>query len=730
MDATPFTSHMRKLLLLMVFLLGFTTQVSAVQQLTIGQAETVYLNPSLPADAWITSAGWSTDKVGLNYFDAGTWGTGIRVDGYWSGTATLSCFYSYSYYGIDGHIHVGSGNEYWYFTCQGYPVSITPTDVILDKGETASLKFSITGASIGKLPAVWESSDKSVATVYSTGDYTASVQAKSPGSCTITCYSYMGEPVVCNVTVNSFPPTSISLSPSEAEITEGESVTIKCTLYPSGASSTLTWNTEDNTVATVKNGRVMGVAPGTTRITVVTANGLSDYATITVTEKWRNPRGSVSTSLKGNGTSDSPYLIGSASDLRFLADKVNAGADCSGQYFKQITDIEVIQTPYDSYSFRDQELWIPIGGKTDRPFCGIYDGDGHGISGLCMIDNSEVYKSFSACDLFGLISKSAIIRNIKLSNVLVDFEEENSNISHAGSLVGMVKDGKNFQIENCHFLSGRIFSRKSAGGLIGTISAIRGNNAICQCSNHATVMSLGRRASGIAYSMGQYVEMYNCINTGDVSCNGEFSYASGIVGVQNGGVYNCINSGTITGRSRVSGITETCTKASTTSHCVNYGQLHLLNPDSQYIAAIFCYNNAKTLSVTLKDNYYLSDYYLTVAKYSNCSDNHSLSISEMKSTSTIEALNSNGNDKYSKWVSGYGGYPTFDWALALDAGVEDIKENESTYDNFFCLPNDTMVSLYSTQGQLLYRGTKEKMPHLNSGIFLIVCDKGTYKVKL
>lgn len=444
----------------------------ANKQLSIGQTETVYLNPSLPSGAWITSAGWSTDVVGLNYFDAGTWGTGIVADGYWSDTATLKCFYSYSYYGKDGNIHVGSGNEYWYFTCKGFPVTLTPTSVNLDKGDKATLKFSITGAKIGKIPPVWESDDKSVATVYSTGDYTAEVHAKAPGTCLITCYSFMGEPVYCNVTVNSFPPTQISLTPSEADVTEGKSITLKYNLYPEGASAKLTWSSDNPSVATVQHGKVTGVSIGKARIKVTTDNGLSAYSDIAVVEKFSNPRGPVSTALKGNGTEKSPYLIESASDLRFLADKVNAGSSYRGEYFKQTKDIVINSSRYNSSEFKNQEVWIPIG-KYDFPFEGNYDGDGHEISGVYLANRDELYKEFKGIGVFGTINSGTSISNLNISNIFVDMgTDESDNFADAyfiGSLVGFsYLRNSNIEIVNCHVSKGSI-EGEDVGGIVGYI---------------------------------------------------------------------------------------------------------------------------------------------------------------------------------------------------------------------------------------------------------------------
>lgn len=75
---------------------------------------------------------------------------------------------------------------------------------------------------------------------------------------------------------------NISL-PSEKVIKIGESFTMTYTLIPSNATTTLTWTSDDSSVATVSSsGVVKGVKAGTTKIRVKTANGKTDYCNVTV----------------------------------------------------------------------------------------------------------------------------------------------------------------------------------------------------------------------------------------------------------------------------------------------------------------------------------------------------------------------------------------------------------------------------------------------------------------
>lgn len=79
-------------------------------------------------------------------------------------------------------------------------------------------------------------------------------------------------------------PTSITVSPSTINITVGNTQKASYSLSPSNASTTVTWSSDDASIASVGTytGEVKGVGVGTTRIWAKTSNGKKDYCTITV----------------------------------------------------------------------------------------------------------------------------------------------------------------------------------------------------------------------------------------------------------------------------------------------------------------------------------------------------------------------------------------------------------------------------------------------------------------
>lgn len=88
--------------------------------------------------------------------------------------------------------------------------------------------------------------------------------------------------------VEMAPPTilatSVALNQTEAEMTEGETLTLTATVLPDDATDkTVTWASSDENVATVVDGVVTAVAEGTATITATTADGSNLSASCALT---------------------------------------------------------------------------------------------------------------------------------------------------------------------------------------------------------------------------------------------------------------------------------------------------------------------------------------------------------------------------------------------------------------------------------------------------------------
>lgn len=78
--------------------------------------------------------------------------------------------------------------------------------------------------------------------------------------------------------------TGIGVTPSTATILEGDKAQLTATLYPIGATGTITWASDDTSIATVSaTGEVTAVAMGSATITA-TCEGFSDSCAVTVVQ--------------------------------------------------------------------------------------------------------------------------------------------------------------------------------------------------------------------------------------------------------------------------------------------------------------------------------------------------------------------------------------------------------------------------------------------------------------
>lgn len=161
-------------------------------------------------------------------------------------------------------------------------------------GQTKTLSFS-TSRVIKS--ASWYSASPSIVEVTSYGGTYAQIKAvKSFSSYVIVrcdyyywitsgTYRYLAAGFEdFDIYVNPVSPTNISI-PSSLTINIDNYSTLSPILTPSNAETTLTWLSDDTSVATVSSsGEIHAVSPGTTNITVRTSNSLSSTCHITVPE--------------------------------------------------------------------------------------------------------------------------------------------------------------------------------------------------------------------------------------------------------------------------------------------------------------------------------------------------------------------------------------------------------------------------------------------------------------
>lgn len=185
-------------------------------------------------------------------------------------------------------------------------VSVTPTSLSLEVNQTANLTATVYPSN-ATTSLTWSSSNTNVAKVSN-----GKVTAVGAGSCVITVKTSNGKSATCNVTVAEpvVNPTSVYVSPSSLSLEVNESANLTATVYPSNATTSLTWSSSNSSVAKVSNGKVTAVGAGTCKITVKTSNGKSGSCNVTVRSS------NSGTSAGWSGT----YNVTSSVDRKHVSD--------------------------------------------------------------------------------------------------------------------------------------------------------------------------------------------------------------------------------------------------------------------------------------------------------------------------------------------------------------------------------------------------------------------------
>ena len=187
----------------------------------------------------------------------------------------------------------------------------------------------------------------------------------------------------------------------------------------------------------------------------------------------------------GMGTKASPYIISKAEDLGNLATRVNAGESFAGVYFKMGADIsyDTGETAWDDVTSQSsQSNNYTCIGNNQYAFKGVFDGDGHTISGIRVYQQSSYNYG-----LFGFIDGGAVVKNLTLSDCRFTVPD------CAGAIVGTVYSGS---VENCHVADNvRIHGTGSTGyhgGVVGRLYL----GKVIGCISAATLSVAGGKTPG------------------------------------------------------------------------------------------------------------------------------------------------------------------------------------------------------------------------------------------
>lgn len=237
---------------------------------------TMTLTPTVsPENATDKTVVWSSSNEPVATVENG------EVRGISEGFATIVC-----------QAHDGSGVEATYkvqvsaSVIKVTGVTLNKTSESLTAGDTIQLTATVTPGDATNKNVTWYSSNPSVAAV----DANGKVTCKASGKATITVTTADGgKTAQCELTVaaKTIKVTGIEISPASSGVQVGGKVTLTAIITPADATDkTVLWSSNDETVATVADGVVTGVAKGTATIKCAAqdGSGVSGTHTVTVNE--------------------------------------------------------------------------------------------------------------------------------------------------------------------------------------------------------------------------------------------------------------------------------------------------------------------------------------------------------------------------------------------------------------------------------------------------------------
>lgn len=267
----------------------------------------------------------------------------------------------------------------------------------------------------------------------------------------------------------------------------------------------------------------------------------------------------------GDGSSESPFLITTAEELKWYANYVNGE---SGDNVVHTTACAKLMNNIDLSTVcgEGKGNWTPIAKygiytyNGEHRFDGVFDGNGHTISNLYIND-----KNGSNLGLFGYVTpttKKTSVKNLKMASVQIvgktdiaavctsGFNATFENIEViSGSIAGFSDiygiSGCRGSAKNCINRADVTASRYNVAGVISTIQDEASN-----CSNYGKITTGTGWAGGIAGGSDGFTTIQNCANYGEIHVTGTVNSTDCAVGGLLGSpwnieISNCANFGNI-----------------------------------------------------------------------------------------------------------------------------------------------------------------------------------------
>lgn len=438
--------------------------------------------------------------------------------------------------------------------------------------------------------------------------------------------------------------TEVEISRDTATICPGQSFQLAAT---AGMSSSITWRSDNTAVATVKNGTVTGIAPGTTQITAsyigtlvtctVTVEPLElDLAPITIypggsarliCETNCDPAPALTWSISDSDKSVLDFMpLDGYEDLTYPAGSVSAVVTATSDLvletsvsvtaaFGDVTATSLVTVTFPEMSWYDPYVFsyhIQTEAQLQEMANVLNYGDVNELEGKTVyldnditlseewtqmpsfngtfdgqghtISNLTIRASENYTGLFGYLDAQGSVIDLTLRDADIVISGTIDYL-YTGGIAGYSLG----LIENCHF-SGEISSYKCVGGIAGGVYR---DAIVIGCTSEGEVS--GRHSvGGIVGNNSSTVE--DCINHSAVSSS---EYAGGIVGWSSQYIRRCVNNGSLAdAESYAGGIVGYASYL--IDDCVNYGTIG--NLSNTWAAGGICGQGTEML-ITNCDNY-------------------------------------------------------------------------------------------------------------------------------
>jgi hypothetical protein len=237
----------------------------------------------------------------------------------------------------------------------------------------------------------------------------------------------------------------------------------------------------------------------------------------------------VSTAKYSGGTGEphDPYRIATANDLNDIGNHT----EDLGSHFVMLNDVNL--AAYTGTQFNIIGDFVGYGSPDNRPFAGVFDGNGHTVSNFSYASTDADYTG-----LFGYIYGA----HAKVTDLgLVDPNIDGGTGWTVGLLAGWLRDGT---ITNCYADNGNISGSGDIGGLVGR------SKGILKDSYTTGKVSGDNRVGGlVGDSDGPILNCYSITSVEAVDFR-----IGGLVGDNGDTISNCYSSGTVTGATSVGGL--------------------------------------------------------------------------------------------------------------------------------------------------------------------------------